>query len=242
MRAARVAVERIDLETASRRASAHGRGRRDPVRAAARLLAARIARVGAGVWAALGEELDAAGLSLRGGGAAPGRGSTSPTCGGAVTNCSRPRSTTPERQPDFGPARIGRAGAIAVGARAPLIAFNAFLDTDDVSIAQAIALAIRASGGGLPYLKALGLLVDGQRAGLDERDRLPPDLAVRRSWQRAARRNGRSTASPSPQTELVGLIPQAALFDYALAGLQLPPSDARPSLGTALRRGDRRLS
>jgi glutamate formiminotransferase len=68
----------------------------------------------------------------------------------------------PERQPDFGPARIGPAGAVIVGARRFLIAFNIFLDTPNVAIAQAIARAIRASNGGLPAVKALGLLVDGQ--------------------------------------------------------------------------------
>ena len=127
---------------------------------------------------------------------------------------------TPERAPDFGPARLGSAGAVAVGARAPLIAFNAFLDTDDVAVAQAIALAIRESGGGLPYLKALGLLVGGQaQVSMNVIDfRRMPLFTIVETLRAEARKHGASIT----HTELVGLIPQKALIDYALASLQLP--------------------
>ena len=47
-------------------------------------------------------------------------------------------ATDPSRAPDFGPARLGPAGAVAVGARGPLIAFNVLLDTSDLAIAQAV--------------------------------------------------------------------------------------------------------
>ena len=127
---------------------------------------------------------------------------------------------TPERTPDFGPARIGAAGAVAVGARAPLIAFNAFLDTSDVTVAQAIALAIRQSGGGLPYLKALGLLVGGQaQVSMNVIDfRQTPLFTIMETLRAEVRKHGVSIT----RTELVGLIPQKALIDYALAELQLP--------------------
>ncbi len=65
--------------------------------------------------------------------------------------------TNPERKPDFGPARLGPAGATVIGARHPLIAFNVYLATDDISIAYAIAKKIRQSSGGLPAVKALGI-------------------------------------------------------------------------------------
>ena len=68
----------------------------------------------------------------------------------------------PYRAPDFGPARVGPAGAVIVGARPFLIAFNIYLRTDDVRVAKAIAHAIRERDGGLPGVKALGLLVGGQ--------------------------------------------------------------------------------
>ena len=70
--------------------------------------------------------------------------------------------TDPDRAPDFGPAALGPAGATVIGARPFLIAFNVYLNTADVEIASKIAKAIRHSGGGLRFVKALGLLVDGQ--------------------------------------------------------------------------------
>jgi len=51
--------------------------------------------------------------------------------------------TRPERAPDFGPARLGTAGATVIGARQPLIAFNVYLATDDVSVARKVAKAVR---------------------------------------------------------------------------------------------------
>ena len=68
----------------------------------------------------------------------------------------------PERDPDFGPKRVGKAGATVIGARQPLVAFNVYLTTDDVSIAKKIAKAVRHSSGGLRYVKALGLPVEGR--------------------------------------------------------------------------------
>ena len=59
----------------------------------------------------------------------------------------------PNRAPDFGPAKLGAAGATVIGAREPLIAFNVYLTTDDVGIAKKIAKAIRHSSGGFRYLK-----------------------------------------------------------------------------------------
>ncbi len=129
---------------------------------------------------------------------------------------------TPERAPDFGPARMGKAGAVAVGARAPLIAFNAFLDTADETIAQEIALAIRESGGGLPYVKALGLLVGGRaQVSMNIIDfRRTSLFEVMQTLRAETQKHGVAIT----QTELVGLIPEAALFDYAVKGLLLPPS------------------
>ena len=63
-----------------------------------------------------------------------------------------------ERLPDFGPHELGRAGATAVGARKPLVAFNVYL-TGDEQEAKEIARAIRESSGGLPALRAIGFAV-----------------------------------------------------------------------------------
>ncbi len=70
--------------------------------------------------------------------------------------------TNPDRKPDFGPAKLHpSAGAIVIGARKYLIAYNVNLDTKDISIAKKIATSIRESGGGLPAVKALGFEVNG---------------------------------------------------------------------------------
>jgi glutamate formiminotransferase len=126
----------------------------------------------------------------------------------------------PEREPDYGPTLIGAAGAVAIGARAPLIAFNAYLETDDVEIAKSIAKAIRASGGGLPYLKAIGVLVNGQaQVSMNATDFRQTSLytIMTRLHAEAAAHGTRVT-----HTELIGLTPQAALLDYAVESLGLP--------------------
>jgi glutamate formiminotransferase len=65
--------------------------------------------------------------------------------------------------PDFGPAKMHpTAGAVVIGARKYLVAFNVNLDTTDIEIAKKIAKKIREKDGGLPGVKALGFLVDGK--------------------------------------------------------------------------------
>jgi glutamate formiminotransferase/formiminotetrahydrofolate cyclodeaminase len=125
----------------------------------------------------------------------------------------------PERAPDFGPAQVGPAGATVIGARPFLIAFNAYLSTSDVSIAKAIAKAIRHSSGGLRYVKALGLEVEGKaQVSMNLTDfGKTPVFRVVEMVRREAARYGCSIV----KTELVGLIPQAALIDAAQWYLQI---------------------
>jgi len=67
------------------------------------------------------------------------------------------RLADPSWRPDFGPARFEpRLGALLVGARDVLVAYNVWLDTDDAAAARAIARAVRESAGGLPSLQAMG--------------------------------------------------------------------------------------
>jgi len=125
----------------------------------------------------------------------------------------------PSRLPDFGPAQLGTAGAVVIGARAALIAFNVFLTTDDVAIAKKIAKAVRASDGGLRYVKALGLLVNGRAQvsmNLTNFAKTPIYAAVE-LIRREAARYGVGIA----HTELIGLIPEQALIDAARWYLQL---------------------
>ncbi len=130
--------------------------------------------------------------------------------------------TDPDRLPDYGPSRLSKAGATAIGARGPLIAFNAFLNTANVEIAQTIARKIRQSGGGLPYVKALGLLVDGQaQVSMNIIDFRQMPLSV---VLETIRREAKLLEVEVARTELIGLIPQTALFDAAFDYLQLPPA------------------
>lgn len=127
--------------------------------------------------------------------------------------------TNPERTPDFGPQHLGKAGATAIGARPPLIAFNVYLGTDDVEVARAIARAVRHSSGGLRYVKALGLLVKGRaQVSMNLTDyRQTPVHRVVEMIRREADRYGVAVV----ESELIGLIPNEALVEAAKFYLQL---------------------
>jgi glutamate formiminotransferase/formiminotetrahydrofolate cyclodeaminase len=125
----------------------------------------------------------------------------------------------PDRTPDYGPAVLGPAGATVIGARQPLIAYNVYLTTDDVSIAQNIARVIRHSSGGLRYVKSLGLLVHG-RAQVSMNLTNYRQTSVARVVEMIRREAARYGVSIH-HSELVGLIPQEALVDAALWHLQL---------------------
>ncbi len=128
-------------------------------------------------------------------------------------------ATKPEREPDFGPQHVGKAGATAIGARSPLIAFNVYLGTDDVEVAKAIARAVRHSSGGLRYVKALGLLVKGQaQVSMNLTDyRQTPVHRVVEMIRREAERYGVAVV----ESELIGLIPNEALVEAAEFYLQM---------------------
>ena len=139
---------------------------------------------------------------------------------------------TPEREPDFGPARVGPAGAVIVGARPFLIAYNVYLKTDDVSIAKQIAKTIRESSGGLPAVKALGLLVEGQAQvsmNLTDFQRTPVHVVVE-----AIKEEARKLGTEMDRSELIGLIPQDALFQAAAYYLKLPDFDRRQVVEVAI--------
>ena len=70
-------------------------------------------------------------------------------------------ATDPYREPDLGPKVLGTAGATVIGARQPLIAYNIYLTTSDVSIAEKIARRVRNSTGGFRFVKAMGVMVNG---------------------------------------------------------------------------------
>jgi glutamate formiminotransferase/formiminotetrahydrofolate cyclodeaminase len=140
--------------------------------------------------------------------------------------------SNPERQPDFGPAKLGKAGATVIGARNPLIAFNVYLSTDDVEIAKKIARAVRHSTGGLRSVKALGLLVEG-RAQVSMNLTNFRDTPVARVVE-LIRREAQRYGVGIHHSELVGLIPQDALTDAAVWYMQLDQFDKAQILESRL--------
>jgi glutamate formiminotransferase/formiminotetrahydrofolate cyclodeaminase len=148
--------------------------------------------------------------------------------------------TNPNRYPDFGPAKLGPAGATVIGARPFLIAFNVYLNTNDVEIAKAIARAVRHSSGGLRYVKAMGVLVEGRAQvsmNLTDFAQTPIARVVELVRCEAARYGATVTRS-----ELVGLAPQAALVDAAQWYLQLDNLAPDQILENRLAEGEARLA
>jgi len=138
----------------------------------------------------------------------------------------------PTLAPDFGPARLGSAGATAVGARPPLIAYNVTLATHDVGLAEQIARAIRESSGGLPAVQARGFptaepgVVQVSMNLLDYR-RTSLHLVFERIRDHAERHGVAVLAS-----ELVGLAPAEALIDVARSALRFGRLDAASAIET----------
>ena len=134
----------------------------------------------------------------------------------------------PEWAPDFGNREIHpTAGITAVGARGPLIAFNVNLDTPDLEIANKIARAIRAAGGGFKYCKAIGVMLEDRNIAqvsmnMVNTDGTPIYYAFEMIRTLADRYGARIIGS-----ELVGLTPAKALLDCAEFYLKLESFDYR---------------
>jgi len=133
----------------------------------------------------------------------------------------------PGRQPDFGPPRLHpTAGAVAVGAREPLVAFNINLGTGSLETARAIARVIREKDGGYPGIKAMGVMLKDRgiaqvSINVCNHRETPLWLIMEAVRNEAARRGVDVTGS-----EIVGLVPLAALVDTAVRHLEL--EDFRP--------------
>ncbi|HYR69736.1 MAG TPA: glutamate formimidoyltransferase, partial [Candidatus Dormibacteraeota bacterium] len=131
-------------------------------------------------------------------------------------------ATDPEQAPDFGPRAIHpTAGAVAVGARLPLLAFNVNLGTRDVEVAKKIAKAVRFQSGGLRYVKALGF-------ELSERGIVQVSMNLVNTWGTPVHRvfalireEAERYGVPIVGSEVVGLVSQDALIDVAEHALRL---------------------
>jgi glutamate formiminotransferase/formiminotetrahydrofolate cyclodeaminase len=127
----------------------------------------------------------------------------------------------PARNPDFGPSQIHpTCGAIAIGARPFLVAYNVYLGpATNLQIAKNVAKAVRGSSGGFKYVKGLGLEVDGQAQvsmNLVDTEKTALHTAFDFVKMRAEAEGAKVTWS-----EIVGLVPERVLFDAAASHLQL---------------------
>lgn len=126
----------------------------------------------------------------------------------------------PERTPDYGPNAIHpTAGATVIGARPFLVAFNVYLgDKTNLPVAKAVAKAVRGSSGGLKGVKGLGLEVDGQAQvsmNLVDLDATP----LHRAYEMVKMEAEAQGVTPT-WSEIVGLVPERALFEAAARHLR----------------------
>ena len=132
-----------------------------------------------------------------------------------------------ELTPDFGPARLDpAAGAVLVGARRPLIAFNVELRTDDVAIAREIASVVREKGGGFPGVRALGLALSSRgivQVSMNVED--PEGVALHDVVERV-RAEAAARGVEAGDSELVGLLPASVAARASRESLGLPGLDA----------------
>ena len=136
-----------------------------------------------------------------------------------------------ELEPDLGPGTIDpRSGAVLVGARAPLVAYNVDLATDDVSVARDLAAAVRESGGGMPGVQAIGLRLP--RAGRTQVSMNVLDLERSPLHEVYARVVAEAVVRGVAVDggELVGLVPASVVDAAAAAGAHVPGVDARRAL------------
>jgi glutamate formiminotransferase / formiminotetrahydrofolate cyclodeaminase len=140
--------------------------------------------------------------------------------------------TDPGRTPDFGPSRMGRAGATVIGARPFLIVYNVYLNTPDAEVAKSIARTIRYSSGGYRFIKSQGFVVDGlaQVSVTFHNFTQTPLHLVQETIRREAQRYGVGIKF----CEIIGMVPQAALIDSARWYLQLDRLDEQQILENRL--------
>jgi glutamate formiminotransferase len=132
------------------------------------------------------------------------------------------KMSSPEWAPDYGPRQPHpSAGAVVIGARMPLIAFNINLATDRLDVAKKIASAIRHSSGGFRFVKAMGIALDDRgivqvSINLTNYEKTP----MHRVFD-AVRREAERYGVTVLESEIIGLTPQAALVSAAEHYLQL---------------------
>lgn len=145
----------------------------------------------------------------------------------------------PDRRPDVGEPRLHpSAGAIAVGARRFLIAFNINLDTPDLEIAKRVAKAVRQSSGGLPSVKAIAIDLRSRKLAQVSTNLTDFEQTSLRSVFEAVKSEAALLGAGVAGSEIVGLIPQQALDSAAGVDLQLENFSATQVFENRLQRAE----
>lgn len=145
-------------------------------------------------------------------------------------------ASDPSWRPDFGPSRLhDTAGAIVVGARRPLVAFNVNLKTTDMAIATAIAKTIRHSNGGWPCLKAIGVRLASRGLVQVSMNLTDYHVTTMHVAFQAVKMEAAVHEVEIAGSEIIGLVPQEALDQVGAASLQLERFDPGQVLDTKIR-------
>ena len=148
----------------------------------------------------------------------------------------RRRVDAGELVPDEGPGQVDpRSGAVLVGARHALVAYNLDLTTEDARIAQAVAASVRESSGGMRGVQAIGLRLPGSGRTQVSMNVIDVDAAPLHEVVERVRREASARGVSVSGGELVGLVPERVVAAAASAGAELPGVDASQVLETVLR-------
>jgi glutamate formiminotransferase len=142
-----------------------------------------------------------------------------------------------ERLPDFGPHVIGSAGATAVGARKPLVAFNVYLDGIDAEAARAIARKVRESSGGLPAVRAIGFFVPERGCVTVSMNLVDHEVTGIRDAFDAVDTEARSRGLTVTDSEIVGLVPRSSIGEGDVEHVRLRGFDPDTQILEALIEG-----
>ena len=215
------AVELIDMDEHQRQPPPDGCRGRDPLHPHPRGDHGRLRRAGPGCGPRARRDPLAAGLPVRARRHQRRTGSASPTCAAASTRGSGPTWPRAAGLPTSGPHRIGRAGATAVGARPPLVAFNVYLSGGDERAAKEVARRVRERSGGLVSVRAIGFAVAERGCVQVSMNLLDPVTTPPYRALELVRLEAARFGMQVLDTEIVGLIPLAALAESAAHYLQL---------------------
>lgn len=135
-------------------------------------------------------------------------------------------ATRPDRAPDFGPRRVGKAGATVIGARPYLIAYNVNLATSDLQVAKDIARTIRERTGGLKAVKAKGFMLHDRNIAQVSMNLTDFTVTGMLTAFNTVKAEAEKRGVQVLESELIGLVPLEALTQIAAQSLKLPSLNA----------------